>query len=97
MESEKHAPPEFKAEAARLVCEDGVGVARAAARLGVDRTLVRNWVRRADEAALAGTPAANTVASMADELSRLRRENAVLREEREILKNAAALFAKKTR
>ena len=85
----KTYPPEFKAEAVRLVREDGMGVARVAASLGVDRTLVRDWVRRADEAALAGTPAATTVASMADELSRLRRENAVLREEREILNKAA--------
>ena len=93
----KTYPPEFKAEAVRLVREDGMGVARAAASLGVDRTLVREWVRKADEAALAGTPAATTVASMADELARLRKENAVLREEREILKKAAAFFAKETR
>ena len=82
-------PPEFKAEAVRRVREDGMGVARVAASLGVNRTLVRDGVRRAEEAALAGTPAATTVASMADELARLRRENAVLREEREILKKAA--------
>ena len=85
----KTYPPEFKAEAVRLVREDGMGVARVASSLGVDRTLVREWVKKADEAALAGTPAATTVASMADELARLRRENAVLREEREILKKAA--------
>ncbi len=85
----KTYPPEFKAEAVRLVREDGMGVARVAASLGVNRTLVRDWVRRAEEAALAGTPAATTVTTMADELARLRRENAVLREEREILKKAA--------
>ncbi len=89
--------PEFKAEAVRLVREDGMGVARVAASLGVDRTQVREWVKRADEAALAGTPAAATVAAMADELSRLRKEVSVLREEREILKKAAAFFAKETR
>ncbi len=65
----KTYPPEFKAEAVRLVREDGMGVARVAASLGVDRTLVRDWVRKADEAALSGTPAAATVASMADELA----------------------------
>ena len=70
----KTYPPEFKAEAVRLVREDGMWVARLASSLGVDRTLVREWVKKADEAALAGTPAATTVASMADELARLRVE-----------------------
>ena len=93
----KTDPPEFKAEAVRLVREDGMPVARVASSLGVDRTLVRDWVKKADEASLPGGPAATTVASMADELARLRKENAVLREEREILKKAAAFFAKETR
>jgi transposase len=93
----KTYPPEFKAEAFRLVRENGMGVARVATNLGLKRTLVRDWVLRADEAALAGTPAATTVATMADELARLRRENAVLREEREILNRAAAFFAKENR
>ena len=75
----KTYPPEFKADAVRLVREDGMGVARVATCLGVDRTLVRGWVRRAEQAALTGTPAAGTVASMADERARLRKEVAVLR------------------
>jgi transposase-like protein len=70
----KTSPPEFKAEAVRLVREGGMGVARVASGRGVGRTWVREWVKT-DEAALAGTPAATTVASMADELARLRREN----------------------
>jgi len=82
----KTYPPDFKAEAVRLVREDGMGVARVASSRGVDSTLVREWVKKADEAVLARTPAAKTVASMADELVQLRRENAVLREEREIPK-----------
>ena len=44
------------------VREDGMGVARVAAILGVNRTLVRDWVRRADETALAGTPAETSTA-----------------------------------
>jgi len=75
----KTYPPEFKAEAVRLVREDGMGVARVASSLGVDRALVREWVKMTDEAALAGTPVSTTVASVADELAWLRRENAVLR------------------
>lgn len=58
-----------------MVREGGMGVARVASGRGVGRTWVREWVKKADEAALAGTPAATTVASMADELARLRREN----------------------
>ena len=68
----KTYPPEFKAEAVRLVREDGMGVARVVSSLGVDRTLVREWVKMTDEAALAGTPVATTVASVADELAWLR-------------------------
>jgi hypothetical protein len=41
----------------------------------MERTWVREWVKKADEAALAGRAAVTTVASMADELARLRREN----------------------
>ncbi len=92
----KTYPPEFKAVAVPLVREDGMGLARVAASLGVDRTLVRDWVRRADEVTLAGTPAATTVASTADDLARLRR-NAVLREEWEMLRKSEAFFAKETR
>jgi transposase-like protein len=54
----KTSPPEFKAEAVRLVREGGMGVARVASGRGVGRTWVREWVKKADEAALAGTPAA---------------------------------------
>jgi putative transposase len=82
----KTYPPDFKVEAVRLVREDGMSVARVASCRGVDSTLVREWVKKADEAALTRTPAATTVASMADELVHLRRENAVLREEHEIPK-----------
>ena len=45
-------------------------MARVASSLGLDRALVREGVKNADKATLAGTPAATTVASMADELTR---------------------------
>ena len=52
----KACPPDFKADAVRLVREDGIGVTRGAASLG-DRTLVRYRSSGTDEAGLAGTAA----------------------------------------
>ena len=84
--------PEFKAEAVRLVNERGVSATQAAKDLGVHYNVLRKWIRKAlptkkTEAAL---PTANEQA----ELVRLRREVAQLKLERDILKKAAAYFAK---
>ena len=57
---------------------------------------LRDWVRRAQADAGGGSQGAlNT--SEREELQRLRKENRILAEEREILKKAAAFFAKETR
>ena len=55
---------------------------------------IRNWVRQADRDA--GRRADGLTTAERAELQRLRRENALLREEREILKKAAAWFARET-
>ena len=55
---------------------------------------IRNWVRQADRDA--GRRADGLTTAERTELARLRRENATLREEREILKKAAAWFARET-
>ena len=55
---------------------------------------IRNWVRQADRDA--GRRADGLTTADRDDLRRLRRENARLREEREILKKAAAWFARET-
>ena len=55
---------------------------------------IRNWVRQADRDA--GRRADGLTTAERTELQRLRRENAMLREEREILKKAAAWFARET-
>lgn len=89
---------EFKQEAVRLVKEQGLTPAQVARDLGLDRSIVRAWVGQADAGQLVdGKIRQASTPSLEEEVRRLRKENAVLREEREILKKAAAFFAKETR
>ena len=82
---------EFKVSAVKLVNEQGYSIPEAARSLGVDPASVRSWVSKfSAEAGLAPSGEGAMVA----ELRRLRQENARLRMEREILKKAAAFFAK---
>lgn len=87
---------EFKAGAVRLVLEQGQTVAAAARDLDLTESALRNWVEQARTDAGRGKPGALTTAER-EELGRLRKENRILQEEREILKKAAAFFAKERR
>ena len=84
---------EFKAGAVRLVLEQGKTVGAAARDLDLTESSLRNWVERARADRGKGKPGALTTAER-EELTQLRRENRELRTEREILKKAAAFFAK---
>jgi transposase-like protein len=87
--------PEFKAETVRL-CQTGNRTIRQVAKdLDLTETALREWVKRAEVDAGQGPPGALTTAER-EELTRLRRENKRLQMEREILKKAAAFFAKET-
>ena len=84
---------EFKSEAVRL-CKVGDRTVRQVAKdLDLTETALREWVKRAAIDAGKGPPGALTTAER-EELTRLRRENKRLHMEREILKKAAAFFAK---
>ena len=87
---------EFKVSAVKLVNEQGYSVGAAAKSLGVDPGCVRDWVKTlgSGPAAVAAGLAPSGAGVMAAELARLREENARLRTEREILKKAAAFFAR---
>src|SRR4051812_19688724 len=83
-------PPEFKAEAVRLVESDDRSLSRIAKDLGIADQTLRNWVQHAeidDGVRDALTP------NEREELHHLRREVRTRRQEREILKQAAACFA----
>jgi transposase len=84
-------PPEFRAEAVRLVRSGGKLIREVADDLGVSEQTLRNWVRQGDLDD--GRRSDGLTSSEQEELRRLRRENRVLRQEREILKKAAAFFA----
>lgn len=85
--------PEFKAEAVRLCAVGDRTVGQVAKDLDLTETALRDWVLRAKvDAGKSDTGALTT--NEHEELQRLRRENKRLQMEREILKKAAAFFAK---
>lgn len=83
---------EFKAGAVRLVLDEGKTVGAVARELDLTPSALAEWVRRAEADRTKGKTGLTTVER--EELSRLRKENRELRLEREILKKAAAFFAK---
>jgi transposase-like protein len=84
---------EFKAETVRLVVEGGRSIPEVARDLELTESALRLWVHKAEVDAGRGKPGELTTAER-EELQRLRREVKTLRLEREILKKAAAFFAK---
>jgi len=79
-------PPEFRLEAVRLARTSGQSINRPAQDLGVCYETLRHWVR---QAGVDAGQAESLTSEDRKELRRLRRENRLLREEREILKKAA--------
>ena len=86
-------PPEFKQRLVELV-RAGRNPEELAQKFEPSAQAIRNWARQADRDAGRRTDGLTT--EERQELQRLRRENKVLREEREILKKAAAWFARET-
>jgi transposase len=85
--------PEFKAEAVKLVTEQGYSLAEAARSLGVHETLLRSWKLTLENQGEQAFPGQGKLPPFEEELRRLRAENQRLRAERDILKKATALFA----
>ena len=86
---------EFRAQAVRLVLDEGRSVGAVARELDLTESALRLWVHRAQANRTRGKTGLTTAER--EELTRLRRENRILQEEREILKKAAAFFAKHQR
>jgi transposase len=83
-------PPEFKAEAVRLVRQGGVPISQVAADLGVSGESIRAWVK---QTAIDKGEQDGLTSSEREELRQLRRRVRVLEQEKEVLKKAAVYFA----
>jgi|SRR6516225_8027400 transposase len=95
--SSKHVQPyapEFRAEAIRLARTSGKSHRQIAEDLGVTSETLRLWLKQADLDD--GKRHDGLTSEEQEELRRLRREVRILREERDILKKAAAFFARET-
>jgi transposase len=86
---------EFKEQAVRLVLDEGKSVTAVARELDLVASALGNWVKQAQADRSKGRTGLTTAER--EELTRLRRENRILQEEREILKKATAFFAKQSR
>jgi transposase len=87
---------EFELEAVRLIKDRGVGYAQASQDLSVHQSQLRSWVKAfADDPAQA-FPGQGQMKPEQPEIARLRREVIKLKAERDILKKAAAYFAKES-
>ena len=86
---------EFKAGAVRLVLDEGKTAGAVARELDLTESAVRAWVARAEADRTKGRSGGLTTVER-EELARLRKENRELRLERDVLKKAAAFFAKES-
>ena len=80
-------PPEFRQRAVELARQGGTPIAKIAKDLGISESCLRNWLHAdvADD---------NGASSEMKELTELRRRNRLLEQENEILRRAAAYFAR---
>ncbi|MCF7698024.1 transposase [Loktanella sp. M215] len=85
---------EFKIEAVRLVTERGVAVAQACRDLDLAESVLRRWMRELMGAPVAAFPGNGLQRAELAEIATLKKEVAKLKAERDILKKAAAYFAR---
>lgn len=92
----KNYPAEFRTEAVKMVREQGLTQEEAAKRLGIPKGTLGGWMSATKSSTSPAVPGARTAAELETENARLRKELAEARMERDILKKAAAYFAKES-
>jgi len=93
---QKHYSKQFKIDAVKLITEQGYKVSEAARNLGLHHSSLRRWKNKLEVDSTYAFPGKGHMSPEKEELHRLRKENKRLRMEREILKKAAAFFAKES-
>src|SRR5688500_18312707 len=94
MEKRQRFTAEFKREALRLLKSSGKPAAVVARQLGIPRNRLYKWASDAERQGEQAFRGSGRPKASRDELAVLQRENARLKEENEILKKAAAYFAR---
>ncbi|MGI5149550.1 transposase [Plantactinospora sp. CA-294935] len=92
-ETRRQFDPEFRAGAVRIVRETGKSIAQVARDLEVNGGTLANWVKK-DRERRGETAAGQLAEDERAELARLRRENAELAMERDVLKRSVVLWVK---
>lgn len=90
----KQYSAEFKMEAIKRAQNSGISVAKVAAELGINENTLHGWLKRFREKPVDPFPGSGKLSLDDEKVRKLERENRELREEIEILKKAAAYFAK---
>jgi len=96
MRKQQRYTPEFRAEAVKLVTEQGLSQEAAAKRLSVPKGTIGNWVAAAKGSNGTAVPGARSAKELEAENAKLRKELAEARMERDILKKATAYFARES-
>ena len=92
----KKYTPEFKMEAVRLITEQGYKTTEAARNLGIHPSVLNRWKSQLTLEGKNAFPGKGRLTPEKEELQKLRKENQRLKMERDILKKAAAFFAKES-
>ena len=85
---------EFKVEAVRLMTDGGLSVAQASRDLGIRESVLGRWKKQLAADPEEAFPGKGHLKSQDEELRRLRRQNEILRQERDILKKAVGIFSR---
>ena len=96
IKEKKKYTPEFKMEAVRLITEQGYKTTEAARNLGIHPSVLNRWKIQLASEGVNAFPGKGRLTPEKEELQRLRKENRQLKMERDILKKAAAFFAKES-
>jgi transposase len=96
MKKQQRYTPEFRAEAVKLVSEQGLSQEAAANRLSIPKGTLANWIAASKASNRPSAPGARSATELEKENARLRKELAEARMERDILKKATAYFARES-